>query len=1340
MVAAHGILGGRLRRLAGTALRVLLRAGLVLLVILVLLGVSLTLPGVREGALRLGLRVANGVLPGVVTLEKAAWPHFNTLELGGLLWLTDDRVEGVAAGDTVAAVANLSVTLNLRGLRHGEIYAPRLAAGVQFLDVPLLVNLFPPAVDSLMAAPDSAASGDPFLREGSLAGIPSVAAGDFSLTVGRVRVSPDLTLRDGRLDGSLEARWGLNPKLDLEHSALTVVQTGDQPMTHTLDHLGLRVTSRPETVGVTLDSLNVIIGVVGPDSLHEDWRAAGPVQLELTGRGRWDDTSASAEVRGRCRLPGPAHFKSLLPPDFPLAEAGHLAGTLHLSAEVADFAAPNPTAQVDLDLSETDWVDEFLLRADLKDFAVQLDTLVVDAFNGRTGAGPLKLDLTGSGFRRDGAAAAQLSGDFRIPLPPLVQTFLPERFRPETLDHLGGRLQVEAAVDDLAHPNPTARVALDLRKTDWLDKFQLRAGVENFAVQLDTLVVDAFNGRTGAGPLKLAVTGSGFRRDGAAAAQLSGDFRIPLPPLVQTFLPERFRPEYLDHLGGRLQVEAALDDLAHPNPTARVDLDLRETQWLNELRLEARLADFQVHLDTLDVDLLGAWVQASGQVDSTRVDLDFNLGVRDSTLLVLAGVPDEGLLISRLEFSGRTRGPLLTPTFSLDLASSFRIPRFEAHDVQASLAGTWPQVSGELTANGPLNLAGTRLDSLRLNLRQAVIVLDSLSADLSLAVAGPQGRILMSGSAVGDTIFEARLDTLGMTLLNQTLATTGPASLRYGVAPLLVSVKDFEMTGSPGFFSLTGDWSDEGIDLVSKVDLFFSEALLQELSPNPLWSQDGGLDLALKSEVALTGTAGQPALTGQARASLLPHRKRPALHADLDFNLVHPEGNKPGGLGAEMAVSADDSLLLKGQFRWPGQADLATGTWRPDSTLGLSLDFPRQSLGLEFFNQVMPPDVALKGKLGFQFALETLGRAARADTVGLLDGKLTGLLVAKNVDVALPNQSRMVVNMDCALDGSPADPRLSGKVEVASGFLRIPQLPRNLLPAEGESLLWSVRPDSADTSANYMFRIPTEDLQGPLMAATTPPPMPDLDLQIVIPGRFNVTGYGLNAEFSGDVKVTRGVDPDGFPGPAVRGYLGVKEGRFNFMKRVFTIRRAKVDFRGEVPPNPALDLVLETTVNSYDITIEVAGRATEPEVFMRSNPELNQADIMAVLLFGQPANSLDSQQTGRMNEENDPAQQLRENLTAMAVVLGTSDLTNTMSKNLGVDMMEMGSTSKGDATLMVGKYITPRILVTYNQALEKAGSYFVTVDYSLTRLFKLVSTYGQGEEASGLELKWSRRY
>jgi autotransporter translocation and assembly factor TamB len=59
---------------------------------------------------------------------------------------------------------------------------------------------------------------------------------------------------------------------------------------------------------------------------------------------------------------------------------------------------------------------------------------------------------------------------------------------------------------------------------------------------------------------------------------------------------------------------------------------------------------------------------------------------------------------------------------------------------------------------------------------------------------------------------------------------------------------------------------------------------------------------------------------------------------------------------------------------------------------------------------------------------------------------------------------------------------------------------------------------------------------------------------------------------------------------------------------------------------------------------------------------------------------------------------------------------------------------------MVGKFITPDIMLKYHQSLEKSGTYFMTLEYSLNRYFKLVSTYGQGEEASGGEIQWSKRY
>ena len=33
----------------------------------------------------------------------------------------------------------------------------------------------------------------------------------------------------------------------------------------------------------------------------------------------------------------------------------------------------------------------------------------------------------------------------------------------------------------------------------------------------------------------------------------------------------------------------------------------------------------------------------------------------------------------------------------------------------------------------------------------------------------------------------------------------------------------------------------------------------------------------------------------------------------------------------------------------------------------------------------------------------------------------------------------------------------------------------------------------------------------------------------------------------------------------------------------------------------------------------------------------------------------------------------------------------------------------------------------------------MTLEYTLSRYFRLLSTYGQGEEGSGLELRWIRR-
>jgi len=79
---------------------------------------------------------------------------------------------------------------------------------------------------------------------------------------------------------------------------------------------------------------------------------------------------------------------------------------------------------------------------------------------------------------------------------------------------------------------------------------------------------------------------------------------------------------------------------------------------------------------------------------------------------------------------------------------------------------------------------------------------------------------------------------------------------------------------------------------------------------------------------------------------------------------------------------------------------------------------------------------------------------------------------------------------------------------------------------------------------------------------------------------------------------------------------------------------------------------------------------------------------MAVLLFGQPLNDLDNDQRGRMQDENDPSQELQKNLAGLAMSFGAKGLQDSMGDSFGVDMVQMGSDSEGGSTLMVGKFIT----------------------------------------------------
>ena len=852
------------------------------------------------------------------------------------------------------------------------------------------------------------------------------------------------------------------------------------------------------------------------------------------------------------------------------------------------------------------------------------------------------------------------------------------------------------------------------------------------------------------GPMSLNTTARIEKSGHEYGGRLDCSFVLPGSAHFHPWLPEDFPHEEFGSVSGVLAVTG---NYAAPRARGALRLDLGANSWLERglivggaevdvaAFLKQGLQQLSAHLDTLDLALFGARVEASGHLspDGIGLDLEVDLDSPELPGLFVGDLLTEAAV--DLQFEAGVSGTLADPVVDARCGGGFRAAGASVPVFDFSLQGDRRRVEAILNASGGLEMEGTTLDSVHAEVRGTMAGLDSLSADFALAVWEEDNYLALGGLVGGNSVRVVQLDSLVMRGLGQEMRTRGPATLTLGPGPRDIELTALDIEGGLGSISAQGQWNDQGMDLTGGVDLLIGEELLQQILPFALWSFNGGADLKLDASADLEGTDEAPEIVGQAGARLLPHRDDPPLGVDLGF--VFSQGDS-AGLSAEMALSSADTVLLQARLAWPGNLDLAAGSWKPAPHQDLTLTVPPQKLDLERINRRLPAEMALDGQ--FEIAAEVKisppgRRSGAADSTYALtvQGSIDGSLSTSRLRVDLPNRSWIETVAGFTLTGPLADPKLGGKVEVNSGFIRIPEIPRNLHPIEGNSLLWAFQ-DSlvADRDSLMIFLVPEQ--AGPALDPSGSAVLPDMDLEVLITEGLRIIGYGMDIKLGGRLEIMRGFDEDNRPGPSIKGEIKVREGTLKVMNQVFQVERGNIKFTEAVPANPNLDLMLETQTGAYLVRILISGRAVDPVIELTSEPDLSEEDIMAVLLFGQPMNDLDNDQRGRMQEENDPSRELQKNLAGLAMAFGTQGLQDSMSDSFGVDMVQMGSDSAGGSTLMVGKFITPDIMLKYHQSLEKSGTYFMTLEYSLNRYFKVISVYGQGEEASGGELQWSKRY
>ncbi len=350
------------------------------------------------------------------------------------------------------------------------------------------------------------------------------------------------------------------------------------------------------------------------------------------------------------------------------------------------------------------------------------------------------------------------------------------------------------------------------------------------------------------------------------------------------------------------------------------------------------------------------------------------------------------------------------------------------------------------------------------------------------------------------------------------------------------------------------------------------------------------------------------------------------------------------------------------------------------------------------------------GRLSFS------GEAAGAnqDAASIFVNGEAALGETSNVDMRLSLKDAVVSAQYVSSLRANGDLRLAGALDAlkASGALVINELNVEVEPPPAAGFTpVDITDPMAEGDAVAAAR--SDAPAGASSSADTTPVA--LDIRIDAPDRLFVRGLGLESEWSAGLSIS-----GSSAAPLVLGGISLRRGYLDFTGRRFDLTEGEIAFDRLGANNPRLDLVAQYETSTDVIAaLNVGGRAQTPEITLSSTPSLPREDVMALILFGKPAQELSAFESLQI------AQALAQLSGASPFGGGGGGLTGGARSALGLDMLNLNLASPGGSqSLTVGKYVADGLFVSATQS-ARGDEGAVRVEYELTNSLSVESELQQ---------------
>ena len=240
---------------------------------------------------------------------------------------------------------------------------------------------------------------------------------------------------------------------------------------------------------------------------------------------------------------------------------------------------------------------------------------------------------------------------------------------------------------------------------------------------------------------------------------------------------------------------------------------------------------------------------------------------------------------------------------------------------------------------------------------------------------------------------------------------------------------------------------------------------------------------------------------------------------------------------------------------------------------------------------------------------------------------------------------------------------IDGQISVPSARIRPRILPESSVTASADQIIVD---DDAATRSESSYQVSSR-------------------VRFILGERVTFEGFGLKGRITGNLLAK---DRPGKPTTA-SGELAINDGHYRAYGQNLDIRTERLLFAGGPITEPGLDIeAVRRPAPGILVGVKARGSLRKPDFSLFSEPSMSQSDQLSWLVLGRPLESKTSAQD-------------RNSVNQAAILMGLGGglaLTEEYGEELGIDEISIESDpddSSSQASLLVGKYLSPKLFVSY---------------------------------------------